>query len=218
MCTTPASWSSKSSASDLRVALGVLCGGYSRRMGQDKAAVDFGGESLLQRTVRRHASHCSGVLISTRADGPGTDLGWEIVADPDPGGGPLQAMLALLERAPHGVLVLPVDMPFLPRFCTRVLASAPESCSAIGYALEQGIEPLPVLLRPAILPELRALVQQGVRKAGAWRACSGAHAVPFSMSHPQEDPAWALLSTNDPAALARALMHARASGPQASDD
>lgn len=186
-------------------ALGILCGGFSRRMGADKAAAILGGETLLLRTVRRLSQRCSRVLVSTRLDGPGAaqavQMGWDVVHDSDPGGGPLQAMLALLEQCPDGVLVVPVDMPFLPESCASVLAAAPASAACAGYLAGEIVEPLPLLLRTAALPQLCALVAAGERRAGAWRQWSTAFTVDFSVAHPNSDWRIGLGGVNDPESL-----------------
>ncbi len=161
-----------------RVALGILCGGFSRRMGRDKASVELGAESLLARMRRRLGAEASVVLIGTRPDGPGQLKGEMIVFDPDPGGGPLQSMLAMLQQVGAAVLIVPVDMPFLPAGLAAWLAEQAPAAHAIGIAGETGAEPLPVLLRPAAAMELGRRCQAGERRAGAWRELAGAETVP----------------------------------------
>lgn len=161
-----------------RAALGILCGGYSRRMGRDKASVTIGGESLLLRMRRRLGGEAGMVLIGTRPDGPGQLTGATLVLDPDPGGGPLQSMLAMLHQAGAPVLIVPVDMPFLPaRLAAWLSEQAPEA-PAVGISGATGAEPLPVLLRPAAAAALDARCRSGERRAGAWRELAGAAAVP----------------------------------------
>jgi molybdenum cofactor guanylyltransferase len=91
----------------------ILAGGESRRMGQDKAWLQVGGQSLLARvlsTVRD--SGIEEILISGR---PGTDystLGCPVLFDREIGCGPLSGIERALQavRAPL-LLVLAVDLP-----------------------------------------------------------------------------------------------------------
>lgn len=173
-------------------------------MGSDKAAVLLAGESLLARMVRRLAPECARVVVSTRAFGPGSALGLPVVTDLDPGGGPLQAMLSLLEQCPHGVLVVPVDMPFVPESMPSQLSGVAATAACVGYSVNAVVQPLPVLLKPAALNPLRQLVSLGERRAGAWRQIAGASVVDFRAVNPLLDPEIGLAGVNDPEALQRA--------------
>lgn len=90
----------------------ILAGGYSRRMGQDKAALRLGDKTLLELTVDK--LRCLGIeeiLVS----------GWEscpegavYVPDIYPHRGPLSGIHAgLLAASNPCALILPVDMPLL---------------------------------------------------------------------------------------------------------
>lgn len=91
----------------------VLAGGQSSRMGRDKAQVQLGDRTLLERVRARLAPQVERVVASLKtAAGPGT-IG-------DPGGieGPLAGILAGLEYAGAAgaglVAFVPTDTPFLP--------------------------------------------------------------------------------------------------------
>jgi len=96
----------------------VLCGGKSSRMGSPKAWLDFGGEPLLARVVRRVAEAAWPIVVVAA---PGQDVpplpeGISIVRDPVSGKGPLQGIAAGLEAiAPHATaaFVSSTDVPFL---------------------------------------------------------------------------------------------------------
>ena len=104
----------------------VLCGGRSSRMGRDKAAIEFEGASLLQRTVAAVAEVATEVVL-VRAPGqtlPAVTAACPIVVVEDPieGQGPLHGMATGLEAA-HGArcLIVGVDMPFLQPALLRLL-------------------------------------------------------------------------------------------------
>jgi molybdopterin-guanine dinucleotide biosynthesis protein A len=92
----------------------VLCGGASRRLdGNDKAAVEVGGETLLDRALAAvdSAAHVIGV-------GPARATSQQVTwtqEDP-PGGGPVAAIAAgLAATTAEVVVVLGVDFPFVDR-------------------------------------------------------------------------------------------------------
>ncbi|MGQ0612599.1 MAG: molybdenum cofactor guanylyltransferase [Planctomycetaceae bacterium] len=104
----------------------VLCGGFSRRMGRDKASLPFGAETLLERTVRVVSEAVDEVVLVAR-EGQEVPAGLAPVArDPARGLGPLAGIAAGLralkaERA----FVTACDAPFLrAAFVRRLLELA----------------------------------------------------------------------------------------------
>ncbi len=90
----------------------VLAGGSSRRMGEDKALLDWGGRRAIDRVFDLAASVCGDrVLVS------GRDYGLPFVADPYPLAGPAAGILAgaaaLRAQGCTTLLVLAVDAPTL---------------------------------------------------------------------------------------------------------
>src|ERR1700720_1408053 len=84
----------------------VLCGGESRRMGQPKAWLPFGPETMLQRVVRLIRS-AAGVGPIVVVGAPGQEVpplpdGVDVVRDPVAGRGPLQGLAAGLAAMPAG--------------------------------------------------------------------------------------------------------------------
>jgi molybdopterin-guanine dinucleotide biosynthesis protein A len=105
----------------------VLCGGRSRRMGRDKAALPFGDENLLQRAVRLAREAVEEVIVVAREDQevPGE---FEVVRDPAEGLGPLAGLAAGLAaiRAPRAFLTA-CDVPFLlPAYVRWLIDLAPD--------------------------------------------------------------------------------------------
>jgi len=91
----------------------VLAGGRSSRMGEDKALLRLGGVPLVQHAVRkleRIAGHVS--VLSSRAELAGFA---PLVPDLRESCGPLGGMeAAFADARTPWVLVMPVDMPFVP--------------------------------------------------------------------------------------------------------
>ena len=120
----------------------VLCGGRSRRMGVDKATIEIGGSTLLERATTRLGEVCDPVLVA-----PG-DLrleagGYGIVEDAVPGAGPLSALVAVLRRSPRPLIaVVAVDMPWLDPLLLQWLAGRIGDHDAAVCATDRGAEPL----------------------------------------------------------------------------
>lgn len=91
----------------MEISAAVLAGGYSTRMGRDKASLPFGDGTLLTHQTRKLQSlGIEEVLISGTADG---------IPDVYPHRGPLSGIHACLLQAKHdAVLFLSVDAPLVP--------------------------------------------------------------------------------------------------------
>ena len=123
----------------------ILTGGTSRRMGADKAALDWDGQRAVDR-VAALASAAGAVRVLTA----GRDLGLEHVDDPAPGAGPVGGVLAGARAlAAHGLaraLVLAVDAPTV-----TVDDLAPLLAAGEPGAVYEGL-PVPMVVTLAALP------------------------------------------------------------------
>jgi molybdopterin-guanine dinucleotide biosynthesis protein A len=100
----------------------VLCGGRSRRMGRDKAALPFGGESMLERVVRIVRPVVDEVILVAR-EGQQVVGGFrDIVRDPAEGLGPLAGLAAgLAAMKSERAFLTSCDVPLLrPEYVTRL--------------------------------------------------------------------------------------------------
>ena len=105
----------------------VLAGGRSARFGSDKSRARFEGETLLER-VRAVLSAVVDRVVTI--GGAASE-----VAEPEPGAGPLQAVIAALRearaRGAGGALVVACDLPLLDVATVRQLA-APLAAGVVG--------------------------------------------------------------------------------------
>lgn len=112
----------------------ILGGGASRRMGSDKALLDWNGEAASLRLRRLLAPFCEAVFLS-RA--PGQDLpgGWtesDTIRDLEIASGPLRGILSALALRPgRAFLVVAVDQPLLD---SALLATLVEARDAAVHA------------------------------------------------------------------------------------
>lgn len=97
----------------------LLAGGQSRRMGSDKALLDWQGRPLIAHMLDllRRAGAARVVVSGDRPDWPGVPDAW-------PGRGPVGGLASTLPHCPDGaVVVVPIDLPCLvPGRISRLLA------------------------------------------------------------------------------------------------
>lgn len=94
----------------------VLAGGASSRMRRDKAALDYGGASQLDRAVALARRHVAEVFVSVRADQAGDPLRARhpLIIDTFADGGPIAGIRSAFARDPAAAwLVLACDLPLL---------------------------------------------------------------------------------------------------------
>lgn len=110
----------------------VLAGGRSSRMGENKAFLDFHGTPLID--------HMIGVLKEAQIKDiyiSGNYEGYECIPDSAPFSGPAAAIRDVLDRLSgyEGVLLVPVDMPFLTQDILQELLSSKNGAHYEGWPL-----------------------------------------------------------------------------------
>ncbi|MGA7559203.1 MAG: molybdenum cofactor guanylyltransferase [Terriglobales bacterium] len=154
----------------------VLAGGKSSRMGAntDKAFVDFGGQTLLDRALGVMGAVCGRVTIvgdPAKFAKAGFAKGGSVVADIFPGCGPLGGIhAALVHSSAELNLMLAVDMPFVSRellaFLFDVAAAEDEDNHALVTVphTKRGLQPLCAIYRR----DFSAVAEQALR-AGKYK-------------------------------------------------
>jgi len=140
----------------------ILAGGRSTRMGADKATLQLGGKSLAERAVATLAPICERVRIVT--DNPALASIAPTISDAFLDCGPLGGIEAALRDTQHDrILVLPVDLPFLPSALLRAWASQELSTSSSISYLEADGQPQPhvCLLHRSLLPQVQQSLRAG---------------------------------------------------------
>lgn len=141
----------------------VLCGGASRRMGRDKAALPFGDESLLERVVRMVSQSAEEVWLVAREGqalpGPTT---LPVARDPATGLGPLAGVIAgLRAMRAQRAFVVSCDSPLLqPDLVTHLFALAEGHDAAIPF-VDGHYVPTTAVYTKAILPAAERLLDRG---------------------------------------------------------
>ena len=145
-----------------RTASFVLAGGESRRMGCDKALVEFSGEPLIVRALKllREAG------LAARIAGARADLEQfaQVIADPAPGHGPLGGVCAALAVCRgHRAVFVPVDLPLLPASLIAFMVHRATITQAVVTVLSVSgfAQTFPAVVDRAALPGLEDALKQG---------------------------------------------------------
>ncbi len=146
----------------------VICGGQSRRMGQSKASLAFGPESMLERVVRL-VGEAAGPIVVVAAPGqalPDFGKNVQIVRDTVEGRGPLQALhdgLIAIDDRVDFVYATATDAPFLVPAWVELLASVIGADDAAIPVIGGFSHPLAaVYRRSTVLPAIRSLLDREV--------------------------------------------------------
>lgn len=139
-----------------RVAGLLLAGGYSRRMGRDKAGMIYHGRDQLHHAFDLLQSLTTACYVAIREDQLAEDHRSTLPCLLDIAGvaGPAAGLLAAQRRHPEASwLLLACDMPLMDRSTLQALllaAKVDQQAAVIAYAAADGrIEPMCSLWRPA---------------------------------------------------------------------
>jgi molybdopterin-guanine dinucleotide biosynthesis protein A len=137
----------------------ILAGGNSRRMGRDKALLEFDGQTLLDRAIDLLRSLFPQVLLGVRQIRDGVRLP-QVIDDPS-GAGPLAGLCAGLahSRTPW-MFVTAVDMPFLCPGVIRELAARRGQGEAVVPVVRGIPQPLAAYYTATALPTIRAVLSE----------------------------------------------------------
>lgn len=191
----------------------VLAGGLARRMGGgDKARIEIGGISILDRVLATLSGQCVDIIINANGDPERfADTGCTVVPDNVPGHpGPLAGILAGLDwlaaenNGIEWLLSVPGDCPFLPDDLVERLhlarvkmgAGVPLACARSGEWRHPVVGLWPLALRANLR---KALVDEDLRKIEVWTARHG-----VAVADWPAEPIDPFLNVNTPEDAARA--------------
>ena len=146
------------------LAIVIMAGGQSRRMGREKAALTFQGESLLHR-IALTALECSPRVWVVGCEQPQSWIlaNVRFAVDDEPALGPIGGLATALRVADSAVIAVACDMPRLDETAIRWLVSRyAESNAAHGVVAcrNEQLEPLFACYEPSV----GALVAQQLKE------------------------------------------------------
>jgi molybdopterin-guanine dinucleotide biosynthesis protein A len=146
----------------------VLAGGKSTRMGREKAMLELGGRTLLERALKLASSAAAAtIIVGPRAD---FEAYGRVVEDVYPGQGPLGGIHAALGVTCTELnLILAVDTPFLEaRFLLYLVEQARESGAVVTLPrTADGFHPLAAVYRRAFRETAERALGEGRNKIDA---------------------------------------------------
>jgi molybdenum cofactor guanylyltransferase len=129
----------------------ILAGGASRRMGVDKALVQVDGVAMAARVASAlRGGGCDPVLCQGGDAEALEMLGLAVVADSQPGAGPVAAILDALSATDSNIVVTACDLPWLDAGTVHRLLTTGAACPDADVVVAYDVH--------------------GPHLAGAWRA------------------------------------------------
>jgi molybdopterin-guanine dinucleotide biosynthesis protein A len=122
----------------------LLAGGESRRMGRDKAILEWHGRPLWEWQIEKlRALHPQRIFLSARAELAWRPADAELVVDVPPSRGPLSGLTAALTAIDTDhLLALAVDMPFITTEHLRLLCGLATNGIGVIPMIDGKAEPL----------------------------------------------------------------------------
>ena len=140
----------------------ILTGGASRRMGRDKATLEWSGTTMLQSLIDRYAV-LGPVAVSVDRAGRFSFRGASELTDRFPGMGPLNGLVSGVESTDEPFLLLAAtDLPFgEPALAKYLQERIGDAGAAVLRRGVKGMEPLFAVYARKALPEARACLASG---------------------------------------------------------
>ncbi len=140
----------------------ILAGGKSSRMGSNKALLEFGDETLIERLSRLLKEGFDEILISANDPEPYRFLGSPIVRDEYEAGGSLAGIQAgLLHASGQSCFFAACDMPFVNLELVRYLARFASDYDVVIPLSRNGLEPLHAFYSRGCVPHIERQLGQG---------------------------------------------------------
>ena len=147
----------------------IQAGGQSRRMGRDKALIDYQGQPILAHVINTLRQLSADVIVvANRSDVYGpivSPLGARLVPDYDPPSGPLGGLAAGLAAMQHELaIVVACDMPLLNLELLRHLIARAAGVDAVVPMMGDQYEPLHAVYRRTCLPAIQRRLSNDERR------------------------------------------------------
>ncbi len=142
----------------------ILAGGGSTRMGQDKASLPVGEDTLLGEKLPWLLAHFNEVLISAQDKDHYSDKGLTVVPDEVADQGPLMGLYSSMAVAQEEwIFLIACDQVNPPWDLVETLWAGHTQQDAIAPKTERGIEPLFAFYKTSTRPVLRQCLDKGMR-------------------------------------------------------
>jgi len=140
----------------------ILAGGESRRMGRDKAQIEFRGQTLLNRAIANLSLLFGEIVVSVRQP---VSVDVVQVIDAGEGRGPMMGLVAALDYASTDwVFAIGVDMPFMVPELVQYMSKQRTSHDAVLAEIDRQLQPMHAFYaKTTCLPAMQTRIEQGSR-------------------------------------------------------
>jgi molybdopterin-guanine dinucleotide biosynthesis protein A len=167
----------------------IQAGGQSRRMGRDKALIDYQGRPIIAHVIETLRALADDIIVVSNRLDLYSSFGARVVADYDPPCGPLGGIAVGLQAAQYPlVVVVACDMPFLNVKLLRWMIDLARGYDAVVPQTGAEFEPLHAVYRRECYGPIARRLERGERRVISFFADVRLRPVP--------EPEWRML---DPA-------------------
>ena len=143
----------------------ILAGGQSRRMGRDKALIEYQGQPIIAHVIDTLRALTDDIAVISNRPDRYSSFGARVVPDYDPPCGPLGGIAVGLQAARHSLaVVVACDMPFLNVTLLRWLIDLAHDYDAVVPQTGDEFEPLHAVYRRACCGPIVQRLERGERR------------------------------------------------------
>lgn len=146
----------------------ILAGGKSLRMEEDKSLLMVSGFRLIEKIACDLRPYFREIIISSSQEAKDrySFLPFRVIADKEPGQGPLRGIMTGLQASMYPVnFVIACDIPEINiSFLQKMMAYTGEYDIVVPVTGEGKFEPLFAFYHQRLIPSIEALLEQGIRK------------------------------------------------------
>jgi molybdenum cofactor guanylyltransferase len=186
----------------LSVSAIIQAGGQSRRMGQDKALIDYQGRPIIAHVIETLRVLTNDVVVISNRSDLYSSFGARVVADYDPPCGPLGGIAVGLQAVQHPLaVVVACDMPFLNVSLLRRLIDLADGYDAVVPQSGAEFEPLHAVYRRDCYDPIVQRIARGERRVISFFADVRLRPVPEAEWRVLDPAGRSLVNLNTPADL-----------------
>ena len=139
----------------------ILVGGKSRRMGKDKAFLEFLGKPLLERVLEIYRERFHRILLVGDRPERFAGYGLPVLEDIFPGSALGGLYTGLCHAPTEYVFISPCDLPFPNKDVLDHICSLRKGFDAVVPTTQRGFEPLFALYAKKCIEPMRRLLESG---------------------------------------------------------
>jgi molybdenum cofactor guanylyltransferase len=177
----------------------IQAGGQSRRMGRDKALIDYQGQPIIAHVIESLRALAADIVVVSNRSDLYSSYGARVVPDYDPPCGPLGGIAAGLQAVNSELaIVVACDMPFLNVTLLRWLIDLADGYDAVVPQTGAEFEPLHAVYRRTCHNPIVQRIEHGERRVISFFAAVRLRAVPEAEWRRLDPDGRSLVNLNTP--------------------